>query len=295
MHRVIMLAVVVLASAAALAQTQPPRAPVRPGSSPTASTPDPNQPRPIDALDTVFMEDMTWMEVRDAMRAGKTTAIIATGGIEQSGPYLALGKHNVVLRATCDVIARKLGNALVAPIIGLVPEGDYDPPSGHMKYPGTVGVRPETFKAILTDVAAVMKAHGFAHVILLGDHGANPPGMKEVAETLARQWAGSRTTIHVIPEYYDYDGATRFAESLGVHEVDEGLHDDFVITSIMATVNPDSIRARQRMAKGKFSINGVGLAPLDKTVAIGKKIVDYRANVTVEAIRKALAKTSATQ
>lgn len=59
-----------------------------------AQTPDPNMPRPIDALDSVFIEELTWLEIRDAMRAGKTTVIIATGGVEQNGPYLATGKHN---------------------------------------------------------------------------------------------------------------------------------------------------------------------------------------------------------
>ena len=108
------------------------------GTKPSPVSPDPNTPRPIDAVDSVFIEDLTWMEVRDAMKAGKDTVIIATGGIEQNGPYLVAGKHNVVLRATTDAIARKLGNALVAPIIGFVPEGDINPPTEHMKYPSTV-------------------------------------------------------------------------------------------------------------------------------------------------------------
>ena len=81
-------------------------------------------PRPIDAVDTVFIEELTWMEVRDALTSGKTTAVVATGGIEQNGPFVVTGKHNVVLRATTEAIARKLGNALVAPIIKLVPEGE---------------------------------------------------------------------------------------------------------------------------------------------------------------------------
>src|SRR6516162_7974970 len=102
--------------------------------------PDPDAPRPIPARDTVFMEDMTWMEIRDAMKAGKETAIVATGGIEQNGPYLAAGKHNVILRVTTEAIARKLGDALVAPIVPFVPEGNIDPPTLHMRYPSTVGV-----------------------------------------------------------------------------------------------------------------------------------------------------------
>src|SRR5580692_6668944 len=79
--------------------------------------------RPIEAIDSVFIEELTWMEVRDALKAGKTTVIIPTGGVEQNGPYLATGKHNYILRATTEAIARKLGNALIAPIVPFVPEG----------------------------------------------------------------------------------------------------------------------------------------------------------------------------
>src|SRR5262245_2700977 len=97
----------------------------------TRLTPDPNMASPIDTYDSVFIEELPWLEVRDAMRVGKTTVIIPTGGVEQNGPYLATGKHNYVLRATTEAIARKLGNALVAPIVAFVPEGDIDPPTSH--------------------------------------------------------------------------------------------------------------------------------------------------------------------
>src|SRR5262249_15150255 len=109
---------------------------------------------PIAARDSVFIEELTWLEVRDALRAGKTTAIIATGGVEMNGPYLATGKHNYILRATTEAIARKLGDALVAPIVPFVPEGEIDPPSGHMRYPGSISVTQETFKCLLTDKLA---------------------------------------------------------------------------------------------------------------------------------------------
>ncbi|MFH1573130.1 MAG: creatininase family protein, partial [Acidobacteriota bacterium] len=126
--------------------------PVRPGSSPAGSSPDPDTPRPIDAVDSVFIEELTWMEVRDAMRGGKTTVIIATGGVEMNGPYLATGKHNYILRSTTEAIARKLGNVLVAPVVGFVPEGNIDPPTGMMRYPGTVSLQEDTYKRLLTDI-----------------------------------------------------------------------------------------------------------------------------------------------
>src|SRR5918912_3760628 len=128
-------------------------------------------PRPIAGLDSVFLEELTWMEVRDAIRAGKTTVIVSTGGLEPNGPYVAIGKHNYVLQAMTEAIARQLGNALVAPIIKFVPEGRLAPPSGHMRYPGTISVREATFEALLTDVCSSLRQHGFMDIILIGDHG----------------------------------------------------------------------------------------------------------------------------
>jgi len=254
-----------------------------------AASPDPEAPRPIDALDTVFLEEMTWMEVRDAMRAGKTIALIATGGVEQNGPYLVTGKHNVILRATTEAIARELGNALVAPIVPFVPEGEIDPPSGHMRYPGTISVRESTFEALLTDIAGSLKAHGFTEVILLGDSGGNQEGMAAVAGALAEAWEGSGTGIHFIPEYYDNPRWIAWLEERGVVEELEGLHDDVRHAAIMALVNPTFIRAEERRRAGLFRINGIELDPLDETLALARELVAFQATVTAEAIRKALA------
>jgi creatinine amidohydrolase len=246
--------------------------------------------RPIDAVDTVWIEEMTWLEVRDALKAGKTTVIVPTGGVEQNGPYLATGKHNYVNRATCEAIARKLGNALCAPNVPFVPEGGIEPKTSHMLYPGTISLTEETFQALLTDIASSLKAHGFEHIILIGDSGGNQAGMKTVAANLTGKWgAGSKTTIHFIPEYYQYPEAYKWAAAnFGWKEVPEGHHDDPTISTIMMTVDPTAVRIKQRIAKKKASINGIPLAPVEQAVAWGKKLVDYRAQVTVDAIKKAL-------
>jgi len=253
-----------------------------------AASPDPETPRTIEAYDTVFLEEMTWLEVRDAMRAGKTTAIIATGGIEQNGPYLALGKHNYILQATTDRIARGLGDALVAPIVPFVPEGDINPPSGHMRYPGTISVRAATFKMLLVDIADSLRAHGFEHIVLIGDSGGNQEGMKEVAEKLAEEWGPVGTTIHFIPEYYDNPRWIEWLQARGIEEASEGLHDDVRHSAIMMTVDPMTVRMPQRIAAGKFTINGVDLAPVEETVALANDLIDYQATITVDAIRRAI-------
>jgi creatinine amidohydrolase len=255
---------------------------------PNPIRPDTNVPRPIPARDTVFMEDMTWMEVRDAMKAGKDTAIVATGGIEQNGPYLVAGKHNIVLRATTEALARKLGNALVAPIVPFVPEGEIDPPTEHMRYPSTIGVSEGTYRALLAEICACLRTHGFRRIVLIGDSGGNQKGMEAVASDLNAKWSGGKTKIYYIKEYYNYPAVAKWLETQGIAQTPEGLHDDFAITAQMAAVDPNSVRAEERIRTGKFRINGVDLAPVAKTAAWGRKIADYRAEVTIAALRRAM-------
>jgi creatinine amidohydrolase/Fe(II)-dependent formamide hydrolase-like protein len=258
---------------------------------PDPVNPDPESPRPIAAKDTVFIEDLTWMEVRDALRAGKDTVIVATGGVEMNGPYLVTGKHNVVLRATTAAIAQKLGNTLVAPIVPFVPEGDIDPPTSHMRYPGTISVTEETYERLLTDICASLRTHDFQRILLIGDSGGNQTGMKAVATALNAKWKGDKTSVYFIPEYYQGGGAvTKWLEQEGIRQTTEGLHDDFAMTAQMLSVDPESVRMKERIAAGKFRINGVELAPAEKSIAWGKKIVDFRAEATVKAYRSALAK-----
>ncbi len=257
---------------------------------PTAITPDPKGTRPIAVEDTVWIEEMTWMEVRDALAAGKTTVIIPTGGVEQNGPYLATGKHNYILKATGEAIARKLGNALVAPVVPFVPEGEIDPPGLHMKYPGTISLTEETYQSLLTDICASFEKHGFRHIVLLGDSGGNQDGMAAVAKKLNAKWAAGKTRVLFIPEYYDYDGVEKWLRKQGIKQTAEGFHDDFAITAQMMAVNPTTVRMKQRVAAGKFKINGIDLAPAEKTIEWGRKIVDYRAGITAKAIEAAIAK-----
>lgn len=246
-------------------------------------------PRPIEALESVWIEELTWMEVRDALAGGKTTAIIPTGGIEPNGPYVATGKHNYVLESACDMLARELGDALCAPIVKLVPEGDIDEPSGHMRFPGTISVRQETFRAVLTDVARSLKAHGFRHIVFIGDSGGNRRGMAAVAEALDAEW--SDASAHHVAAFYNYADVERYMEEeLGyVQPVDEGLHDNLYITSIMMVTDPTVVRFDQRVAAGLATINGAPITPKEEIVALGRRLLEFRVDVTARAIRAAIA------
>ena len=223
-------------------------------------------PTPIEAKDTVFIEQMTWMEARDALAAGKTTVIIATGGVEQNGPYMESGAHQIILKALTDRIARKLGNALVAPLISYAPEGDIDSPTGHMQYPATLSVSENTFRAILTDAANSLRVHGYENIILIGDSGPNQKGMKAVAKALSSEWAhkinkfGGNSKIHYIPEYYNNARWNTWLVAQGYKETSKPYHDDLRHASILMHADPSSIRYKERKAVALDHLNGIDLS-----------------------------------
>lgn len=118
--------------------------------------------------------------MQDRIAAGATTILVPIGGTEQSGPYIALGKHNARAKFLAGAIAQRLGSALVAPVIAYVPEGSINPPAAHMRFPGTISISESTFEAMLESTARSFKQHGFRDIIFLGDHGGYPLRLHEV-------------------------------------------------------------------------------------------------------------------
>jgi creatinine amidohydrolase len=238
-------------------------------------------PRPIDMRDTVWIEDMTQIEIRDSLAAGKTTALIFVGGMEDNGPYVTVSQHNSISKAMCDMIARKLTNALCAPILGMAPG---NPETS--KNPGSVVVSPETFKGVLADTAASLKIEGFKNVMFMVDHGADQGPTTEVSKTLAEKWKGSGAMAYYVPEYYDYNEVETFEHDvLKVEEKREGYHDDYYVASISVAIDPNGARMPERIKASKTTINGVELNS-PKAVEDGKKIMAFRRDAAVAAIQK---------
>ena len=239
--------------------------------------------------DTVFLEELTWTEVRDALQAGKTTLIIPTGGTEQNGPHMVLGKHNFRIHYTANRIARKLGNALVAPVMAYVPEGALQPPEGHMRYPGTLTLPDDVFRKVLEYTARSAKLHGFRNIVFIGDSGPNQPGMQAVAAQLNREWAGSGVRLHHILEYYRGNGFDEWLAAQGETKEAIGTHAGIQDTSLLMAVDPKLIR-RDKLANARNpKETGVTGDPTRATVAYGRKGLDMIVDTTVTLIRKSIA------
>jgi creatinine amidohydrolase/Fe(II)-dependent formamide hydrolase-like protein len=158
-----------------------------------------------------------------------------------------------------------------------------------MASPGTISMREETFRALLTDIASSLKMHGFKNIIFIGDSGGNQAGQRAVAEELNRKFNGQAVVAHV-QEYYDYASVAKFMESKGIKSgQSDHLHDDPIITLNMWITDPKSVRYDDRVKAGKASINGVDLSDRKKAQEWAKQIVEFRAQVTTDAIKKAIA------
>ena len=217
-------------------------------------------------------------------RYGYTTALILNGTMEANGPYLTTGKHNHVLKVTGDRIARTLGNTLIAPIV-MIDQGD--PTS--TERPGRLVLSPETLRAVLRDMATSLKAQGFTEIFFLGDSGSNQRMLADVAAGLAEEWSGDDVLVAHIREYYNYGDVLQYQnEVLGKVELNkdlDGYHDDYYITSLIMNDSPDHVRLPQRQAVGLDHINSLHIDEAE-ALEIGRKIAQFRADVTVAAIER---------
>src|SRR5260370_4994327 len=236
------------------------------------------------AADTVFLEELSWTELRDQIRAGKTTIIVPIGGTEQNGSHMALGKHNLRVRYLSEKIARALGNALVAPVIAYVPEGALAPPSGHMRFPGTITVPEEAFDKILEYAARSFKLAGFHDVAFLGDHGSYQKDEKAVADRLNKEWAAQPVRVHGVEEYYRASEGEfgRLLASKGYREEEVGTHAGLADTSLTLAVYPHLVRT-DRLQPGDATKGD----PPRSTPHLVHPRVHPIVTRTVDAIRKA--------
>lgn len=231
----------------------------------------------------VEIERMTSPEVRAAIEAGKTTIIIPTGGTEQNGPHMVLGKHNFIVRETARRIAEKLGNALVAPVLGYVPEGDIEKREGHMAYAGTLSVPPPIFAAVLEAAADSFRAHGFKTIVLLGDSGPNQEPQRIVARQLNAAWAAQGVRVVSPDSYYGANGAVDWLKAQGESEAAIGTHAAIRDTSELLAVFPAGVH-KDRMAADKDGVIG---DPARASAERGEKFLTLKVEAAVKDIEAA--------
>jgi creatinine amidohydrolase/Fe(II)-dependent formamide hydrolase-like protein len=238
---------------------------------------------------SVYVEELTWTELRDRLQAGQTTVIVPVGGTEQSGPHIALGKHNVRARVLAGRIAERLGNALVAPVIAYVPEGAVSPPAGHMRFAGTITLPEAAFETTLEYAARSFRQHGFRDIVLIGDHGGYQKSLVRVAARLNREWNASPVRVHAVEDYYravDVD-FVKALKAQGFRDDEIGSHAGLADTALTLAIDPRLVRTERLQHGAAPAIaDGVYGDPRRASAAAGQAGVDLIVGRTSEAIRR---------
>jgi len=241
------------------------------------------------AAPSVYIEDLTWMEIRDRIEAGSRIAIVPTGGTDQNGPHMVTGKHNIIVRYTAGDIARKLGDALVTPVIAYVPAGRIDPPEGHMQFPGTLSVSDRTFASLLEDTARSLKQHGFQLICFIGDQGGSQDIQEQVAGRLTEEWHNSGVRVLQVSDYYYRNGQEQWGESIGLKTPHPGAHAGLADTSELMALDPLGVRGGLRGAHSEHDYKTTG-AMGDSSLAsatLGRRFLSLKINAAVRQIRNA--------
>jgi creatinine amidohydrolase len=239
--------------------------------------------------DTIEMADMTWVEVRSAIDHGYTVAIVPSGGIEQNGPHMVLGKHDYIVRKAANRIAQELGRTLVTPVVSFVPEGDYDPPSGNMLYPGTLGIPEPVFAQVLEGIARSLKSAGFKTICLIGDHGLNQASQAAVAAKLNQEWAGQAVTVLHVADYYDGKAQIKYLRDKGETPAAIGDHAGLIDTSELLAAHPEGVDL-SRLAALPLRPEPTGHSgnPMHSLADYGTALLDIRIKAAIRQIRAAL-------
>jgi len=188
-----------------------------------------------------------------------------------------------------EQIARRLGNALVAPVLAYVPEGSIDPPSGHMRYPGTISLPDDVFFKVTEYAARSFRANGFKDIVLIGDSGENQKALQSAASLLNKEWAKTDVRVHFVSEYYKESPFREWLQGQGEKREDIGTHAGIVDTSQLMAVNPNGIRSDKLASGGDRNVTGATGNPARANVAYGKKGLEMKIEAAVAQIRKSIA------
>lgn len=238
---------------------------------------------------TVFLEEMTSPELRDKIAAGSTIALVPIGGTEQNGPHMVLGKHNVRAKVLAGQIARKLGNAVVAPVMAYVPEGAVEPPAAHMRFSGTISIPDAAFESVLEGTVRSLARHGFQTVVLLGDHGGYQKNEERVAAKLNQSKAAlPRTRVLALVDYYRVvqDEYVADLKAKGFSAAEIGTHAGLADTALTLAVEPGLVRQDMLSSSRKWTqSDGVYGDPHRATADLGQLGTQRIVESSVKAIR----------
>jgi creatinine amidohydrolase len=196
------------------------------------------------------MEEMSWEEIGEAMKEGKTTALLYAGSIEQHGPHLPTCTDTLLGYAVGERVAKKLGNALVAPVVrpGLSEH--------HIDFPGTFTLSFETFCKLVEECCVSLARQGFKNIVVISSHGGNTDALKAYTPYISKKVADKATIFFlIIDQEMHHEITNRFMKKTKATLGEMGAHSGLSETSMVLAVRPELVdmkRARNGRSDDVF-------------------------------------------
>jgi creatinine amidohydrolase len=247
----------------------------------------------------VEIELMTYPEIYAAIHAeGKTTVLVVNGGIEQRGPHAVLGGHSLTAKPQAVDIARKLGNALVAPVMPFSIAGRHLSP----KTPGSVNIPGPVFVAVNEAIVDSMVVNGFKNIVLMGEHGGGQKELAEVAKKTDAKYSPQGVHVFFCGDFYEKT-QSEFQQWVIAHRLPPSSHGGIPDTSLMMYLGGDAWVRKDKMVAGDPLLppgtprdpnlplvdNGIIGDPRPSTPEIGKLYFDMKTKNAVAQIRALIA------
>jgi creatinine amidohydrolase len=139
----------------------------------------------------LILPEMTWPDAKEAL-ARAELAIVPVGSFEQHGPYMTFESDAARAWGLGKMLAERL-----YPRVILAPTVTFGVSQDHMRFPGTITLRPETFQSVIYDVGWSLRQHGLRQIYFLSGHGGNRASL-QLAMIRLRDELGIRSATSTI-------------------------------------------------------------------------------------------------
>lgn len=237
----------------------------------------------------MLLADSSWDEAQEYLKRDDRL-ILPLGATEQHGRHLGLGCDFQIAARLAEIVGAQT-NVLVAPPLA------YGMSLHHMKFAGTLSLRPTTLILILEDILRTAHAHGFRRILIINGHGGNTPAIESALAVVANELSGLRVKNF---EWWKEPAILKIADDLAGPQ--RGTHSSPIETAFMMVARPNAVkmqgapkrdapveRSREFLSANLFAEkypDGVmGLDPSGATLALGQRLLEKSVEICLREIR----------
>ncbi len=183
---------------------------------------------------SIYLEQLSWPDVKAAIEGGVDTVIFAVGSTEQHGPHLPLACDTLIGESLAEMVAQRLKRALIAPAVRVGCS------QHHMAFPGTISIEPSALQAVLLDYVQTIFQHGFKRVVMIPSHGGNFKTTAAVASVVRQKWPGRQVAAFTDLKRL-LEASMKTSSEFGIPPGACGIHAGEFETSILLSTHPELV------------------------------------------------------